>query len=67
MTDFVTGASGDAFIHVTFPSGTHFMVRPDQSGIVFDETGACVDDELAADMLFIKLHKLLRLEAQGSA
>lgn len=57
----------DAFIRVTFPSGASFCVRPEHSGVVFMADGQWADEELAADMLFLKSVKLARVAPQGSA
>ncbi len=57
----------DPFVRVTFPSGATYAVRLDRSGIVLDINQQPIDDELAADMIFIKAWKLMRGEVGGHA
>jgi hypothetical protein len=55
----------DAYVRVMFPSGGSFCVRADRSGIVFNADGVWIDEELAANMLFIKIWKLELAEPAG--
>lgn len=57
----------EAYVRVIFPCGTTFLIRTEQSGVLFDEAWRPIDEELAFYMLLIKSRKLMHQDICGHA
>lgn len=57
----------NGFITVTLPNGQTFAIRLEHSGVVLEAPNRVVDEELAIDMLWIKMWKFGLMPAVGRA